>query len=179
VSGGLCDSIIRSVGGNEDEANRLAKKTALRAMKRDPLGLLKLAAYTYGEFFHRDRIEWALELNQGQFVEPVPPDVLFIRKMFGIDTTRRRFDSLTKRWEQASVPWCWLLVVLPFVYLIFLASKWRKVEPTEFVCLLVLWIILVEGVIPTEFANPRYLTAEAWLAWIVLGSMVPSRKLHL
>ena len=195
LPGGLCDAISKSVNGNEDEANRLAKKTAIRAMERDPMGLLKLAAYTYGEFFRPESVHWALELNQGRILirdserpyiedaekdtQPVSSDVALIRKHFGIDTSHRRFDSLTKRWEGVSVPWCWVLAILPIAYLVSLSFKWRRVQAAEIVCLLVLWILLLEAVIPTEFANPRYLTAEAWLAWIAIGSMISSRKLHL
>ncbi len=71
VEGGICQAILHSADNNEDEANRLARKTALRAIKRNPLGLLKLGALTYWEFFRYDQLKWALELNQGQFVDPV------------------------------------------------------------------------------------------------------------
>jgi hypothetical protein len=171
VEGGICQAILHSADNNENEANRLARKTALRAIKRNPLGLLKLGALTYWEFFRYDQLKWALELNQGQFVDPVPNDVQFIRNSFGIDTSHRRFDSRTKRWESIAAPWCWFLVMLPPIYSVYLATQWRRTLVVEVVCAICSLTFLVTAVVPTEFPNPRYLTPLAWLSFVMIGSM--------
>ncbi len=171
VEGGICQAILHSADNNEDAANRLAKKTALRAVKRNPLGLLKLGAWTYWEFFRYDQLKWALELNQGQFVDPVPNDVQFIRNRFGIDTSHRKFNSLTKQWENIAAPWCWFLVILPPIYCVYMATQWRRALAVEVVCAICSLIFLLTAVVPTEFPNPRYLTALAWLSFVMIGSM--------
>jgi hypothetical protein len=173
LPGGLCEAIER-VSGNGAEANRLARKTALRAMKRDPLGVLKLGAFTFGEFFNHERVKWNLELDQGRYVDPTPGDMEMLRRSFGADLTKRTFTSLTKRWEERSIPWCGALVTLPLVYLAFIALNCRRITAPEILCAVTALTLLASSVIPVEIPNPRYIVALGWMAFLLLGSMLSS-----
>jgi hypothetical protein len=171
LEGGLCRA-IQTVGGNEAEANRLARKTALRAMKRDPLGVLKLGAFTFGEFFNHERVKWNLELDQGQYVGPTSGDVEMLKRSFGVDVTKRTFTSFTKRWEEHSVWWCGALVALPLVYVVFLALNWSRITAPEILCAVTALTLLASAVIPVEIPNPRYIIALGWIAFLLIGSML-------
>ena len=169
VPGGLCDAMLQIAHGDEDLANQLARKTALRAMKRDPLGLLGLGLYTYREFLSYARMKWSLELDQGHFVSPTANDVTMIRQWFGIDARNRRFGSLTKRWEAMAAPWCWLLVLLPIIYSVELVRHWKQASRPDLFLLLSASVILLAALFPVEIANARYLTPLPWLACLILG----------
>ncbi|MFL6465542.1 MAG: hypothetical protein ACJ73N_14175 [Bryobacteraceae bacterium] len=171
MEGGLCQA-IETAGGNEAEANRLARKTALHAMKRDPFGVLKLAVFTFGEFFNHEIVKWNLKLDQGQYVDPTPGDIEMLRRSFGVDLTKRNFSSLTKRWEEHSVLWCGVLVTLPLIYLVFIVLKWSQVTAPEIICAVTALILLAAAVIPVEIPNPRYIVALGWMAFLLLGSML-------
>jgi len=76
---------------DEDLANLLARRTAIRAMRRDPIGVVRLGLSTYREFLTYKKVVWALELNQGHFVGPTENDVKMIRDWFGVDALDRKY----------------------------------------------------------------------------------------
>ena len=169
--GGLCDAILQVSHGDEEVANGLARTTALRAIKRDPIGVFGLGAATYRDFLSYKRIKWALDLDSGHFVSPTDNDVAMIQRSFGADARRRRFDSATKRWERLAIPWCWLIAALPILYLIHLAVHRRQVSRYDMFLWLTATAILLTAVVPVEIANPRYLVPLPWLSILILGAM--------
>ncbi len=171
MEGGLCQA-IEAVGGSEVEANRLARQTALHAMKRDPFGILRLAAFTFREFFNHERMKWNLELDQGRYVAPTPGEIDMLKRSFGIDLTKRSFTSFTKRWQQHSILWCGAVVTLPFMYLLFIILRWLQIGASEIVCALSALTLLAAAVIPVDISDPRYITPLAWMAFLLLGSML-------
>ncbi len=176
LPGGLCDAMLQAAGNNEYQANRLARKTAVAAIKRNPLGVLNLGWYTYRDFFHRAKIDSVLLINQGQFVEAPPSHVEMIQQAAGIDVRHRRYDSLTKRWQAISAPWCWLVILLPPALTLDLLLRRTRWTRANLLCLLCSWIFLAGAVIPTELANPRYLLPLTWLTCLTLGALLASLK---
>lgn len=171
VPGGLCQSVVAIAGGNEERANQLARKTALRSMKRDPGGVLRLGTLTYFRFFDPKWMRWALQLDQGDFVEPTEADTLMIQQSFGINPRDRRFGSLTKRWELRSAPWCAFLVLLPLVQVVDLLRS-RRLYRERLLLLFMSSCILVAALIPVEIANPRYLIPLPWIGVLSFGAIV-------
>lgn len=171
MSGGLCQA-IEAVGKNEEETNRLARNTALRAMKRDPFGVVKLAAFTFSEFFNHERVKWNLELDQGQYVGPTPGDIEMLKRFFGVDLSKRNFNSLTKRWEGHAFVWCGMVVALPLIYLAFVALQWSRIRAPEILCAATALILLATAVIPVEIPNPRYIVPLSSIDFLLLGSML-------
>jgi hypothetical protein len=172
VDGGLCQAILKVAGKDEDLANVLARKTALRAMKRDPLGVLRLGLITYGEFLSYKKVEWALQLNQGHFVGPTDNDVKMIRDWFGVNALDRKYDSVTKQWQGMSVPWCWAIVLLPWLYASEMIWHRRRINGSDYVLLLSFVFLLASAILPVEIANPRYLIPLPWLSVLILGVLV-------
>ena len=171
MDGGLCQAIQTAIG-NEAEANRLARKTALRAMKRDPFGVLRLAAFTFSEFFNHERMRWNLALDQGRYVDPTPGDIQTLKRSFGVDLTRRSFTTFTKRWQERSVLWCGAIVAIPLIYLLFGALRWRQVGAAEIACAVSALAILAAAVIPVDISDPRYIVPLAWIAFLSIGSIL-------
>ncbi len=169
LPGGICAAILDVSGENEEVANHLARETALNAMKRDPLGVVGLAFRTYKEFFEYRKVEWALKIQQGKFVEPTPNDIAMIERWFGFDASERRFHSLTQRWEALAAPWCWFMLLLPFGYSLELVINWRRALRSDYLLLLMAFTILLAAIGPVDIANPRYLVPLPWLSVLILG----------
>jgi len=181
MQGGLCQAIQQSTGNNELEANRLAKETAIHAARRDPGGVLRLAAFTFGEYFQWSVLENSLKVDEGQYVHSLPREAQMLKTVFGIDVEQRTFDSLTKRWQRASVPWCWLILLMPFAFLIWVAFHWNRATSSWALCLWVSFILLAEAIIAVDNPTSHNLNALAWLTFltggIVLdGILVRTRK---
>ncbi len=171
LPGGLCAAILNVAGGNEEVANRIARETAIRAMNRDPLGVISLAFQTYRQFFEYRKVEWALKIDQGKFVEPTVNDVAMIEKWFGIDVSERRFHSLSQRWEASAAPWCWFMLLLPFGYALEVGINHRRVLRSDYLLLLMSFTILFAAIVPVEIANPRYLVPLPWLSILIVGTI--------
>ncbi len=169
LPGGLCAAILDVTGGNEDAANQVARSTAIHAMRRDPYGVVSLAVQTYKEFFNLHKVQWALKIDQGKFVEPTSNDVAMIQERFGVDASERRFHSLTRRWEASAAPWCWLMLLLPFGYTAELALHWRQASRSDYLLLLMSFTFLLAAIVPVEIANPRYLVPLPWLSVLMFG----------
>jgi hypothetical protein len=178
VEGGLCQAILDVSGGDEELANSLARRTALRAMRRDPVGVARVALRTYKQFLTYKKVAWALKLNQGHFNGPTQKEIETIRRWFGVNALDRKYQSVTKRWQGAAVPWCWLLVLLPWLYAVEMFWHRREVSRLDWVLLLSALSTLACAVVPVENPNPRYLFPLPWLAVLILGVMASrmSRK---
>ena len=115
MEGGLCNAVIKAAGNDEARANRLARQTAVSAMKRDPLGVLRLGAFTYREFFDREKLRWTLRLEQGQMVDPDLNEVALLRYFPALDLVHRNFDTIVGRWQNTSTWWCWIVILTPLL----------------------------------------------------------------
>lgn len=175
VDGGLCQAILRISNGDEERANRLAKRMALRAMRRDPFGVVHLAFLTYSDFLRPSQMRWALQLDAGHFVDPTDNDVLMIRSWFAVDARDRYYGSLTKRWEERASFWCSLMVLLPFLYICFCSVGRNCSIPNDLFLVTMSLCILASAVGPVEIANPRYLVPLPWLSILMLG-ILAARK---
>lgn len=170
LPGGLDAAILRDARGNQLEADRLARATALNAIERDPIGVIELAASTFAEYFHYDklRVDTHLEQTGGP---PLPRDIAMMKITFGLDVADRSLPSLTKSWEQACIIWYWFLLILPLVFPVYLALNRRQAGAAHLICAVCALWFLFDAVVPVERPDPRYLTTLAWLAFIIVGSL--------
>jgi hypothetical protein len=170
-AGGLCQAILDVAKQDEDLANSLARRMALRAMRRDPVGVVTLGFRTYRQFLTHKKLSWALKLNQGHFNGPTHKDIDMIRQWFGVDALDRKYESVTKRLQGAAVPWCWLIVLLPWLYPLEMFCHRRRVTRFDWVLLLSALSTLGTAIVPVENPNPRYLVPLPWLSVLILGVM--------
>lgn len=169
--GGLCQAILDIARQDEDLANSLARRTALRAMRRDPAGVITVGLRTYRQFLTYRKVKWALELNQGHYNGGTQNDIGMIRQWFGVDARDRKYHSLTKRWQGVSAPWCWLIVLLPWLYAAEMYWHRERVTRFDWVLLLSAFCTLACAIVPVENPNPRYLVPLPWLSVLILGVM--------
>jgi hypothetical protein len=154
--------------------NRAGLPLSAEVAPRDSSGALKQAASRYAEYFNADRLRRSLQLDEGQFVDALPGETQAINVAFGIDVTKQSFTlptmSLTRKWEERSVIWCWFVILLPLLYPVYLAVNWPRVRVPHIIVGLCGLILLLEAVMPIESPSPRYLTTLAWLEFLMIGS---------
>jgi hypothetical protein len=153
-------------------ANKLAKKTALRAVKRDPIGLLKLSAHTYAQFFDTSYLRYTVELDEG-FHNPGDPE--FRRELltnFHVQYDgEHHLDTLTLRWHMAAIPWYQFLIVVPFLFTLLTFFAAREYTPQWIYFGVAIWGFTVQSTALTVQPTVRYLTASAWLTFLILGAV--------
>jgi hypothetical protein len=123
--------------------------TAVRGVKGDPFNWLRQN----------------LQLEEGQFLDALPGETQAIRVAFGIDVSRPSSTSFTKKWAERSFVWCSFVMILPVLFPIYLAIKWRRIRVPHVVCGLSGLLLLLEA---------GYLTTLAWLAFIMIGCIATS-----
>jgi hypothetical protein len=154
--------------------NPIAVPVPAEVAPRNPVELLKRAGHGYAEYLNIDRLRKSLQLDEAQFVDALPGETQAIKVAFGIDVTKQistPVTSLTKQWEERSLVWCWFLILMPLLYVLYLTVNWRTVRVPHIVVGLCGLILLLEALVPVAFPNPRYLTTLAWIEFVMIGSI--------
>ncbi len=114
--GGLVDR-LRSLDPDPLVTNQWAKKTALAALVRDPLGVAWLAADTWLGYWDQELMDWMIRREQGQDFAPTPRVIELLGEHFGLAATPEWCLRLTpsRRWHRASLPWFRLLTFAPLL----------------------------------------------------------------
>jgi hypothetical protein len=133
-------------------------------------GLLNDATSKYAEYFDRGRLKSSLRREEAQFVDALPGETEAIRVAFGIDVTRQSPVSLTERWQERCLIWCWCVVLVPLLYPVYLVIKWRRIRVPHIVVGICGLVLLLQALVPAS-PHPRYLTTLAWLAFLMIGSV--------
>jgi len=128
LPGGLVDRLVRAFDGDEPSANVAARHLALHALRRDPLGVVRLAAQTYLGFAGiGGDVSWQLREDQGENRSFSPPIRALVRQRLGLDAgpEYQRRQTTIKRYHLAGYPWYVCLMLSPFV----LAGAWWVSQP--------------------------------------------------
>jgi hypothetical protein len=182
--GRMSDTTTRKLGYSDSRfVNKLAKKTALRAVKRDPIGLLKLSAHTYAEFFDTPYLQSTAEIDEG-FHNPGPPE--FRRELltnFREQYDGEHLDTLTLRWHMAAIHWYQFLMLVPFLFTLLAFFAVREYTPQWIYFGVAIWGFTAQSIVVTVQPTVRYLTAAAWLSFLILGAVAVGvarnrRQLH-
>lgn len=172
---GICDRIIRECNGDERAADNLARHTAMHALERNPLGAIRLGWRTTLLYFHRSYFLESLRYDEGYYRSLPPAEEAAYRKAFGIDVTAAAArlhlsPPATERWHRALYFWYWFLLLLPFLFVAYIAVYRRFTVPAHWLCALFLFCFFEGAVLTVTRPTARFLTTMAWLAFIVLGA---------
>jgi hypothetical protein len=155
-------------------ANKLAKRTALRAAKRDPIGLLRLGGLTLAQYFDTKYLREMTETDEGHR-HGVPAS--FSQALwtdFHQRFQEKDLDSLTEHWHIAALPWYQFLLVSPLLFTVLAAFTERKYLPHWILLGTAAWIFIAQAAILAHHPTVRYLTALAWLMLIMLPAAIQS-----
>ena len=170
AEGGLCVLIIKESGGNLFVANKLARKTALRAAKRNPFGVVLLTVSTFLDYFHRDYLNQTILIDEGQD-QTVPPEAIInLQKYFREDVPQSYRDSPAKSWHRKCKIWYLFLLVLPLLFVAHLFVYWRRSTPYHWMIAILALLLLEGATLTVSRPIPRYLTAMAWLGCLIVGA---------
>jgi hypothetical protein len=170
--GDLCVLIIKASGGDLFKANKLARKTALRAAKRDPLGVLRLAASTFVDYFDSDYLNEATLTDEGRGQGISAELIQDLKYYFRADFTQSYVDSFTKWWHRQCQIWYLFLLLLPLLFLLHVLVYRRRSTSYHWICAIFALAFLEGAILTTERPIPRYLTAAAWLGCIIVGAVL-------
>jgi hypothetical protein len=175
MAGGICKSIEDVPGQSRVTGNRIAKKTALRAVKRDPIGFLHLSWTTFASYFDVDYLKETIHRDaaDGQYTLSLSPADRDVLQRF-YDFQKQPSDDLSavRGWHAALWWWYPLLLVTPFAYVALLIWCWRVSAPVHWLLGLAGLCLWATAVVTVQRPTPRYLTTLAWLCFLLAGISV-------
>lgn len=168
----IIDATARKLGYPDGLlANKLAKKTALRAAKRDPVGLLKLSWHTYAQFFDTPYLQSTAEVDEGLHNPGTPEFHKELLTNFHEKFDGNHLDTLTLRWHMAAIHWYQFLMVVPFLFTLLAFFAAREYTPQWIYFGVATWGFTAQSAVVTVQPTVRYLTAPAWLTFLILGAV--------
>ena len=177
--GGLRSTIeaaTRKWDGGVDvvRSNELAKQIAIRAAMRDPLGLIKLSAETFTDYFNRDYFLSAIELDEGAQHQVPKQFSDMIWKYFHARYQQLEPGSLTQRWHHAAVPWYLFLLFVPLIFTCLALGAERVYAPQWLFFGIMTWAFVLQAAALSAGPIERYLTPLGWLALPAVGAAATS-----
>ncbi|MDQ2711005.1 MAG: hypothetical protein M3Y24_02020 [Acidobacteriota bacterium] len=174
---GICDRIIRACRGDEQCADDLARKTAIHALRRNPLAAVQLGLQTAALYFDGPYFLSTLITDEGYDIDLSQSQAAIYRQSLDVDFTSsvarfRKSPPLTERWHRALYLWYCFLLVLPLLFPAYLILQRRRALPVHWLCALFLLLFLEGAVLTVTRPTARFLTTMSWLSFIVLGSCV-------
>jgi hypothetical protein len=176
AKGGMLDALTTEVNkmnpGNPWAVNKVAKRTAIRAVMRHPIETVDLAVSNVLEYLSIKELKVALVANE--YVDsPVSPNYQqLFSQYFGWKLPYQRRTGLVREWHERSAPWCFYLVLCPALATLALLIPRMPRRLYLLYCVLSAWPLwCVSTLLPLEVA-PRYFTGLAWLLILVTGLIV-------
>lgn len=165
----IVGTLVREVGDVE-QANRVARKTALRTLRRAPLAVAALAGATWLDGLDAKRVQAAAAWDRG--ARPLEPaTVALLRERLGVAQPERlpTLATPTRRWHEAALPWLMALALTPLValtaVLVVAPSQRRRLA----VVALLATCMAGAAALGATGTVPRYLHPTAWLVMIPLA----------
>lgn len=137
---GFCAQLGEALGGDAAQANVVAKATALRALRRDPAGVLGVAWQNTLAYWERDPARIVRTLaEQGAYNPPDSPMASFVRKHLDAASAAPPGETLARRWHRAGRHGYPLLTLTPLVCVAAALFCRREIRP------MVLFLALVSS----------------------------------
>ena len=152
------------------EANNVAKETALNALKRDPIGIFKLAVAGYLDYWDIERLRIQAKSDRGD--RYLPKEMLkSLRENFSLAGEDLPFlKTFTNRYFLNALPWYLFLLCMPFLAFVNLLICSRETRRYVFIVFVASSVIISLASSLIEGPTVRYLHAEGWLSFLILGS---------
>ena len=167
---GLINLIRKSAG--DEEGNRIAGKIAKRAIRDNPLGLLRLAFLTTTDYFNWGQIKPRLNDDLGNR----QPDADFaekLRKNYGFDyPAKNAVRSPIYAWFEISAPWLILcLLILGPLGIATMLAGWRDARSASLLLGLVSLGAVAAHVLFSHIISFRYLHAFPFFVLLNVGAL--------
>jgi hypothetical protein len=174
---GLIELIRQSVG--DAEGNRVAGKIAKRALRDDPLGLLRLAYLTTLDYFNPAIVQHRMSNDLGdRMPEAELADKL--RRDYHFDYPEpNAWPSPIRRWFGASAPWliACLLLLAPLGLATILVG-WRTLRAPALLLGLASLGVVAGHVLFAHIISFRYLHAFPFFVLLNIGALIAMLQKH-
>lgn len=173
---GFVQRLIRDYGGDSHAASREGQRLFRRAVSRDPVGYLRMAARNYALYW-RDLQQVAAILRHESGLGPRPfvtaQDAAMVAAAFSLDTrSLHEVESPARRYYLFGRWWCVVLLTVPFLALAAVFGV-REGEALAVGLLAVWsWLVMLEisfGSLQTEY---RYLHPLSFIGAIAIGLLL-------
>ncbi len=177
--GGLIPNLTKAVeahngGPDQQLVYKLAKRTALRAARRNPLALVGLSAETFAEYFDNPSFRTQVEVDEG-FHNPGSPEFrqeLLTR--FGEKYDGVHIGSLIQRYHSVMIPWYRFLIAAPLLFVPLALFADREYLPQWIYLGIVGLMFAAQAVVVAPTATARYLTALSWITILMFSAAIGS-----
>jgi hypothetical protein len=179
TSGGLIRNVIAQTPdysgyGDHFIANQRCRTMALRALRRNPAGALKLALFTFGDYWRLEAVRSSLTENMG-VGRALPTEFTAELAWFGYRYSPADYPStISKRWAAAAYPWYYVLLLSPFFFIISLPLMPRGVRPYWILLFIESLVFVSMACIFVEKPTVRYLQPLSWLVILGIGALAHS-----
>lgn len=168
---GLVDLIRKSAG--DEEGNRLAGKIAKRAIRDNPLGLLRLAFLTTTDYFNANQVRLRLADDLGTR----RPDEEFaakLRKNYGFDyPASQALSSPVYAWFEIGAPWLILcLLILAPLGIATMSAGWRDARSASLLLGLASIGVVAAHALFSHIISFRYLHAFPFFVLLNVGALI-------
>jgi hypothetical protein len=175
---GLAARIMKVFGEDGAGANEAAQRLALHAIRRNPLGYLRLGMHGYlGYWRGLPKLRRILPLDNGSSPvrEVFPYEIVAIRSAFGVDVSNNNLvRTLSRHYQIRARGWYVFLLASPFLGLIDLFLVWREGKPAfpqRAFFVLWTWLLLITTCLEWPQAEYRYLQPLSFTGLAAAGCL--------
>jgi len=168
---GLIDLIRQSAG--DEEGNLIAGKIAKRAIRDNPLGLLRLAFLTTTDYFNANQVRPRLADDLGTR-QPEEEFAAKLRKNYGFDyPASHALSSPVYAWFEISAPWLILcLLILGPLSVSTILAGWRQARSASLLLGLASLGVVAAHVLFSHIISFRYLHAFPFFVLLNIGALI-------
>jgi hypothetical protein len=174
------NTICRAVPG--PAGNQAATKTAINALKRDPMAIAMLSLKTLGDYFNievlRENIISDLAMNYEQtqlYRECQETFGQYVR--YPDQAGGQQAITLTKSYYKAAVPWYWFLIFAPILCILaFLRTNDPLTRIMEIEISLATFICLAIACFIAVIPEVRFLHPVSWMVFFPLACLLSREK---
>lgn len=169
---GICQIMKQVPRQGEYRGNRMARLTALHAIRRDPPGAIRLALASASDYFDADYLRETIRLDQALTLQLTPADAARLWRLFHFARRPEDDNSLVRRWYRFVWPWYIALIFVPPLYLIVLLWLRRWTNAIHWYLLLPTALIVFTSTVLVGRPTVRYETALGWLVFLLIGTVL-------
>jgi hypothetical protein len=154
------------------EANHLAKETAFNALKRDPIGIFKLAVSGFLDYWNIDLLRACMLNDRGE--RPLPKDMLkSLRDSFNLWADDLPFlNTFTNKYFFKARVWYLFLLCLPIICILTFFVYDREKRRLILMIFIASFMIVSISSLMIDGPTVRYLQPLGWLSFLVIGSLM-------
>ena len=169
--GGLISNLNRAIPDIE-EANHLAKETAFNALKRNPIGVVKLAVSGFLDYWNRDLLQACMSNDRGERL--LHREMLkSLRDSFNLWADDLPFlKTFTNTYFFKARVWYLFLLCLPAVCILTYFVYDREKRPLILLIFITSFMIVSISSLLIDGPTVRYLQPLGWLSFLVIGSLI-------